>query len=362
MNREVVQEKGKWQSQLEKLSKVSPKEMPDELHLTISKGLELDAKLDISKELSDYSVDELTLTRHVFDQKKCVDQTLEFLGNPKVTNRKKRNSEECLENGTEIQTETANFSKDAYVQGRDLYFSAVLPDRIRFDAGTDESTPDNPIERAEENKELAFEKVDVIDQKMQAFFKKVGVKGVLEPEVFSFSKKALQSWADDRYKESMDAGLKEDAKLYDFDFTEQDEYYYLRYRQGHEGIPYYYYGDMDETVTGTYLNIPSVLEVTYGTKGVANLGVNGIFDTKKIEKKVEIQTFSEILQTFIDTYSSNTANSKITVKKIGLSYVPMVTDTDSLEFKATPVWYFLYNLGDTREHKIYNAVTGEILQ
>lgn len=366
INQTTSSEEDRVKSAIKKYEGISPDQLPERVQMSISEGLEIDAALDVSYELSEYSVDELTLTRHIFNQKECVDDMLDLTGNPKVKSYESQKKDDTLENGKQMEMYNARLVKDGFVQGRDLYLLAVIPDRLLREVATDEQIPHNTIEQVPKNENLKFESSDVICEEMQKFFKKLDIPDMLEPEIFTYSKENLQKWTDEDYRTAKNAGFDE-AEEYNLKFTDQDEYYYIRYRQGHNGIPYNYYNNIvSDDTTGTTWNA-SLTEVTYGTKGIERLKLSGIFKCKSVGEKVGIIPFSDILKKFIDSNASYSDRNKITVKKIGLSYLPVVSDADSLEFNARPIWYFFYDVkagedGSERSSTVYDAVTGELYQ
>lgn len=79
----------------------------------------------------------------------------------------------------------------------------------------------------------------------------------------------------------------------------------------------------------------------------------------------EICDLSTIIENFSDNMDGVITDKEVTVKEIGLAYVPILSDADSLTYHATPFWYVIYDQPNsidgniTREMKVYDAYSGE---
>lgn len=341
---------------------VMPNELPEHINTELKTGVTLDGHLDVSKELTEYKLKGITLTRHILETKNTVDNFLKIQDNNLVVKERKssKKEDELLENGKAMEVYTAEL-ECGWIQCRDLYFSFQYNDENLFDIyDRDESSEGSYLDSVPRGTELDFISLEQAKKEFQDSLSFLEIKNLLEPEVFTFTADFLQEVVDKEYEIAKELKFEEDMEKYNLVFSEDDGYYYMRMRQGVQGIPLYYLGGVDETMSGTYYNLPNSVECVYGKDGILNLNIMNLFDIKE-EEEIEIKSFSEILNKFCSTHGS----VETTIKYIGLSYLPIVKDGSRLEFNGQPVWYFVYDevSGDLtpRNVIIYNAETGEII-
>ena len=343
---------------------VMPNELPEQINAELQENITLDGYLDVSNELTEYKVKKINLTRHILETKDTVENFLKKQdSNIVVTERKSSVKEdELLENGKAMDVYTAEL-EGGWIQGRDLYFTYHYNDENIFDIYTDDETDEESyLENVSRETELGFVSIEEAKSKFQDNLSFIELENLMEPQVFTFTADYLQEVADKKYEKAKKLGFEEEMEWYDLDFSEEDGYYYMRIRQGVQGVPIYCYNSgVDETMTGTYYNYPTSAACVYGKDGMVAMSITNIFDIKE-EEKVDIKSFSEMLDNFCDTHSS----VETTIKYIGLSYLPILKDDSKMEFSGQPVWYFVYDevIGESsaRAVSIYNAETGEIIK
>ena len=343
---------------------VMPKDLPEHIHTELKIGVMLDGYLDVSRELTEYKLKKTVLTRYVFETEKVVGDFLKTQGNPPIKNKKNSQKEdEMLENGKKIEVYTAELKNGAEVQCRDLYFSFRNNIEEKFDLYKEEEMSEQScFDSVPREEELGFVSIEEAEKKIQDSLSFLEIKNLFEPEVFTFTGDFLQEEADRRYESAKKAGIQEEMEYYGIDFSEEDGYYYIHMKQGLQGVPVYYQGTSNETITGTYNSyLPTCAEGVYGKDGIIELKITNLFNIKE-EEEIEIKSFYDMLKKFCNTHGTK----ETTIKYIGLSYLPIVKDGSKLEFNGQPVWYFIYDALETaevitRNEIIYNAETGEIM-
>lgn len=352
---------------LEEWKDKKPKDMPERLSLSINEGIEIDGFIEVSSELSDWNTEPLTLTRHLLDEKKCVDDLLDLLGNPKVVHREHITKEDTLEDGSPLQVENADLENDAWVQSRNLYLGVVFPEK---DVGCYASdcflaSLNTDFDKIEKNKTLEFGSWEEICPQIEAFLEKQNIENIQKPVSYAFTQELLQQSADNSYKRA--GGVKAEQEMFDITVKKEDEEYLIRYTQGYKGIPYDYVDLVENDVTGVSYSSGTDLTVFYGTKGIREISGGHFFDIREVGEEQELLSLYDVLNLFRNSHKRS-AENKITVTQIGLSYLPIVSDGKKLEFDGVPVWYLLYHdvgspaNGSARNSIVYNAVTGEIYQ
>lgn len=340
---------------------VMPNELPEYINVELGTGVTMDGYLDVSKELTEYKLKGITLTRHILETKNTVDNFLKQENDLVVKETKSSQKEdELLENGKAMDVYTVEL-EGGQVQCRDLYFLFRYNYENVFDIyEKDENDEGSYLYRVPRETELDGISLEQAKGEFQDSLSFLEIKNLLEPEVFTFTADFLQEVADEKYEEAKELNFEEDMERYNLAFSEDDDYYYMRMRQGVQGVPLFHLGGVDGTMSGTYQNFPTSVQCVYGKDGILKLDITNLFDIKE-EEEMEIKSFSEMLNKFCSSHGS----VETTIKYIGLSYLPIVKDGSRLEFNGQPVWYFVYDevLGDItpREVIIYNAETGEII-
>lgn len=367
--RQVLESTEEGMEELLKWKEKMPKDMPEKMELKLNENVEIDAFLDISDELSEWKTEELTLTRHLLDETKCEDDLLELLGNPEVENREWVEREDTLEDGTTLKMDTADLKNGGFVQARNLYFLMVCPDDLKkaWDLGSDFIMKQSGVyDKAELNKELAFGGWEEVCGKVEDFLEKENIKDIQKPTIYSFTPELLQQVADNNYQEYVSRGWEESeyAQKYNLTFEEEDGEYLIRYTQGYNGIPYAYLQLVDREVDGAAIIRGTEMSIIYSKDGIIDIDGQCFFNMVQAGEKKEILSLYDILKRFQDRHKSE--SNKISMKQIGLNYLPILSDAGKLEFHGVPVWYIVYDEtkenGTERKHVTYNAVTGEMYQ
>lgn len=344
-----------------------PKDMPEYLELKLKDGgIEIDGFLEVSKELSDWKVEELILKRHLFDETECLDDLLELLGNPKVLERRKMTRDETLEDGTPLKADHADLENNSMAQARNAYFLASFEERGIV--SVEDKFMMNPFglyDGAEKNKELAFGSYESVCSEIEKFLKRQKIENILKPTVYSFSPELLQKVADQWYQESVAVGDEDNAERYKITLGEEDGVYLIRYMQGYRGVPYSYMSLVGNDVDGNRNSIGTSMCVEYGKQGIKDVSGTEFFDVKQVEKEQGILSLYDILNKVCEYFDKNKDN-KMVIKEIGLCYLPVIKEPAKLEFTGVPVWYLVYGEGEAaqtgtaREVITFDARTGEI--
>lgn len=357
-NADVLEE---WENKL-------PKDMPEHLELDLKNGnIKIDGFLEVSKELSDWKAEELILRRHLFDETECLDDLLEMLGNPKVLERRQRTSDETLEDGTTMKVDHVDLKgEDTFIQARTSRFMAVFSEKETVNV--DERFLMNPYglyDGVEKNKELAFGSYESVCSEIEKFLERQKIENILDPTIYSFSPELLQKVADKNYKEFIAVKDEDNAKKYKITLGAEDGVYLIRYMQGHKGVPYSYMPLVESDVDGRLGAVGTSMCVEYGKQGIQDVSGTEFFDVEQVEDETEILSLYDVLNKISEFFDSN-ENNKVTIKEIGLCYLPVVREPKKLEFTGVPVWYLVYgegvaaNTGTAREIITFDARTGEI--
>lgn len=351
---------------LEEWKNKKPKDMPGRIELELNEGVEVDAFLEVSAELSDWKTEELDLTRHLLNEKECLDDLLELVGNPEVIQRKHFLKEDTIEDGTPLKVDNAELKSGDFVQARNLYFLASLSSKC-VGPGPSEKfiiEPGGNYDKVEKNKELVFGSCKEICEDIENFLEREGIKNVLKPTIYSFTPELLQQAADRNYQAAVSAGFgdeDEEVQAFHVTFGEEDGEYLIRYTQGYNGIPYDYLAVAENDISGA--GNDTDMSVFYGKQGITEISGGDFLDIEKVGEEKEILSLYDILKKFRDSHRRK-ADNKISIKQIGLSYLSILTNAEKLEFDGVPVWYLVYddvtNIGASRCIATYNAVTGEV--
>lgn len=355
---------------------VMPNELPEHINAELKTGVTLDGYLDISKQLTEYKLKSTILTRHILDPENVVENFLKTQDNLVVKEKRSFEKQDgFLENGKATEVYMVELENGGWVQCRDVYFTFYRQgedneqNTVRVSVGN-ESEEESSQDSVPRGKELGFVSIDEVEQKLQDSLSFPEVKNMFEPEVFTYTAEYLQEFVDkeyekakDLYEKTKDIGFNEDMEKYDIDFSEEDGdgFYYIRIKQGVQGVPIDCMGLVDETVSGTFNNLPTAVRCLYAKDGISELHINNLFDIKE-EEEIEIKSFYEMLNKFCSSHGA----FETTIKYIGLSYLPILKDDSQLEFKGQPVWYFIYDIESEettlRNVTVYNAETGEIIK
>lgn len=136
-------------------------------------------------------------------------------------------------------------------------------------------------------------------------------------------------------------------------------------RQGYKGIPYSYMSLVQSDVDGNLGAVGTKMSVVYGKQGIQDMDGTEFFDVEQAEEEKDILSLYDMLNKVCEYFDSNEKN-KVTIKEMGLCYLPVIRDPAKLEFTGVPVWYLVYgegvaaNTGTAREAVTFDARTGEI--
>lgn len=359
-----------WQEALQASVGGKPNELPDTLELEVSDTLTFDAELGVSHSLSDYQVPTLTVSRHLLSPTEDVDKLLNYfqVADADIEDRSYSNKEDVLENGQEIYADTVYLDGDGMIQVRDWYFTVSLPgvsDTYYFQGfdnryKTDDLTLFHWLNKDEE---LGFCTIENAKAAVQELFESMELEFMEEPRVYSASKQVLKDMAEQAREEAVARQLSEEEieARYPLDITEEQEVYYLVYRQGYEGVPYMF-KDADSSLSNTTMTFGGC-EVLYGADGIYEISSKCLYDIEQVQETEEILSAQKILEDFINRYMDNPQNRL--VRGLDLEYLLVLKDGNSLTFEAKPVWIISLHrtAGESilPEYIIYDAVTGEEL-
>lgn len=364
-----------WQSKVEELKEVEPAELPEHLTLEVSDTLQIDAEIAVSKELEEYQVAELKLTPYLFEVDTDLDRLLELLGNPEVTEREERTSDELLaDEETCLQIRTAYLQDGNFVQVRDSRFMVCRTQNTIYGLSGiggyysslfyDEAAGS----RYPENGELDFMTVQEAKDSARSFLAEMGVEDLCSLRCFTCDRESLQEEVTARIETMKLAGREQsEVDAVDSEVEKTDEGYYLVAQQGYQGIPYYpTYADA--SVSNNFTETGTNIELTVTDAGILDAEATGLYEPAATGEKLKILPLGEILDTFIALNNDETAAGQSTVRYMGLFYLPVLEDKEGMRFNALPVYCVMYDQIReaatgfyTREYNVFDAVTGERL-
>ena len=372
-NSEVVFD---WETEVERLKRMKPAEVPEHLTLEVSSILKFNSDILLSDELEDYRVPKPELTRHLFDVDKDMDSLLDVMGNPEVKKMEDRISDEILPDGSETKVKTAELGENRSVQvrqgrfGINQIYGTIYQTLEPMDMYADwYNTAEETLERYyREDKELSFMTSDEAKEKVTALMSAMGIGDIGGIRCFALSRDALQQHADVMVN-GMKASGREPAEIAALPQTvkDSDEGYYVTGNQCCKGIPFFMFG-MDRALVNYVGMIGTKIDCIITKNGIIYGSMVDLYDQGEVSGETQILPLGDIMEQFIRINNDEAVAKQTIVKHMGLCYLPVLKDADSMTFDTMPVYYILYDwqYPDSeifqREINVYDAETGERIQ
>lgn len=360
-----------WQDVLEGLKEIAPNEVESHIEEKVSDSLSIDADIVISEELSAYSVGDLTMYRHLFENdeketilRQLVDKCGWWSQNelPEMIFETTSTTIENGENESILLLDTDE-GKNAWV--RDLSLMAINQEfsqrygdmALRAFFGPTWNPNCEYREVIEETVDLDFCTVIEAENDIREFTESLGIEFSCDSLVYTCTLERLNQIIEKQknYYEQWN-------ETYDMSVTKADEAYIMVLQQGYQGIPLFPY-HLSNSVINTTASGNSCYAF-YSAEGIEEMELRNVYDIKEAGKKNEIMSLGEVLELYCSKYG-NELGVKETIKRIQLYYLPICTDKETLEFTAKPIWYFESyverNANLMKRAVVFDAVTGEVL-
>ncbi|WP_101696623.1 hypothetical protein [Clostridium minihomine] len=225
-------------------------------------------------------------------------------------------------------------------------------------------------------KELSGLSCEKAIEQAAMIIEELGITPHLPPQIYSLDSKSLQKkqdllTQDEDYNYFVEIGK---TKLKD-QWTEEDESYYMVFDIESNGLPIssesYAFKNSEVAVEG------SRVTVIVSKAGVQSLEVDGVIYEELEKKQPEtLIPMAEALESLKQKYEKIILNEELTVKRISLVYVPVITggSTDkqtgeiiNKEMELIPAWSFSIDLAYVKDGQEFthttvvqiNAVTGK---
>lgn len=368
-----------WEEVLAELKETAPNEVEDHISIEVSKNFIFDADISVSDELDTYSLEEVTMYRRIFEEEekeiflqRLMDET-GWCGEEALTQAVLYGEEvgvPTYENGQIDETLILEFEdKTAWIGDLDIHVGndtfiekyGIFTDNL-FPSRTSNPATDY-IEIIKEPAELDFMSLQEAETYIKQFSESFGIEFQCETISYVCTLERLEKIANllEDYKQQYRPDYESP------DFTKEEEAYIIVLQQGYKGVPILPY-NLSKTETNTTWTSTQCYAF-YSANGIEELSLQYVFDIKKGMNPKEILSLGDILERYCDQYADS-IGIKETVVKVQLHYLPVLTDEETGEFTAKPVWYVLSNIErDTPEGKtmtrratVYDAVTGEVLK
>lgn len=365
-----------WKKEIEELKKMKPAELPEHLTLMVSENFQIDADFEISDELESYQVPDLEIRLHLFHMDEDFDKLLQLAGITQTGEITSKKTDESLPNGQVGNMKHLQMEHKNWIQLRDSRFMINrYQDTVYRTIGvpsvyTRWESPRGELCGSvfEEGKELSFLSVSDAKKQVDALLEGMGVEHFPEMKSYACTQEALQEQMDQIIEESRLSGREQseiDAMVQTV--TPADEGYCIEAEQGYHGIPYYI-EPVDPSVTNYPEMLGTKLTFLVTEKGIINANVMDLYDCMNIKEDEDILPAGEMLDTFIGLHNDTIGQTPVTVKHMGLAYLPVMKDKKNMVFNAVPVYYVLYDqYGEVssdfaiRECGLFDARTGEQL-
>ncbi len=339
-----------WEEEMEQQCKGDPAELPEWISFSINDSWNVDARVEISKELDSYSVPQLTVKQQLLDPQELTNRMIAWRGNPAVVDRRfEKLEEEQMENGPEIYRSIAELEDGAWMQVRNTRFSMTVGDNMPRDAFA--WSYRNTLRKRwlwddERKEELAFCPRQEAEESARQFYEELGISFLEESDVFSILCENIPE--DEASASDIMPEIDRDA----------DDGYYIVFRQGYEGIPYISEAAGRVGSSGTYA------DAFYGENGIEMAKTADLYELVDVGEEKQIMTLEEMVLKFAE--SRMNMNQKGTVTAFELCYLPAPANGGQLEYEAKPVWNVFYEQeiegrGKEEVYEVYDAATGEQL-
>lgn len=365
--------KEKEQIKTESLSKVDtsvPKNVEKHLKMEITDNIKLDADIVGLTDLEEYKLPEYDCTLHCFDEIQTFNYLCDYFqldnGGEEILS-----TEESLPNGESIKKiENRDESDSLVLQARTTYawgennkqFNANV---VGFSEDFDYLIPGDMLmykDFVPQDKDLSFMEMEEAESKSREFVENMGVELIDYRKCYSATYKEFTKYVEDAeiYKQPCS-----EYGMTTSDFNESMDAYRFDFYIGYRNVPILKY-ETNPPIDGTF-DLSNACSVVYDSSGIISFEVTSMYDMipDSVGEDKEICDLSTIIENFSDNMDGVITDKEVTVKEIGLAYVPILSDADSLTYHATPFWYVIYDQPNsidgniTREMKVYDAYSGE---
>lgn len=357
-----------WSEILAEWKELSPKELEEHVEIKVSDTYRMDANIMISDELDSYEVQNIYLTRHVYeDTKDVLEKWLAYCGVTSYSEIMEGEGGGLLEGGEKINYATADFGEEnqSWAQIRSVYALMVTPFYNNYSFWNIQSMfyrqnsgwmDYKKMEIPSDKELLTHEQVLDIKENVESIFE---VEFMDDYILYTYTLERLQEVAEYGQTYEEDKGYIVDGRDSE-EITEADEGTVLVLQQGYEGIPLFY-DEPSQNTTGTTWAVGNYCIITTSKEGVEGLDFFNPYDITGEAEPVEILSFGE----FIEKHIQMRSGVDTMVVSVGLYYLPMYTG-EGLNFVTKPIWCVQTETQDElgypfRDTSIYDAVTGEEL-
>ncbi len=346
-----------------------PKNVEKHLKMEITDSIKLDADIVGLTDLEEYKLPEYDCTLHCFDETQTFNYLCDYY---QVDNGGEEllSTEESLPNGESIkkiesieETEGTSFQvRTTYAWGKTnthLNATDVEFDQNFYDLAINGLT--SYEESVSKDIDLKFMTIDDAESKAREFVESMGVDLIDDRNCYSATYEDFAKHIDQHplvQQQYKDIGITSSQ------FDESMDAYHFDFLQGYRNVSIMQYSV--DSIEGTYI-IPSSCRVVYDSSGIVGFEVTSMYDMipDSVGEDKEICDLSTIIENFSNNMDGVITDGEVTVKEIGLAYVPILSDSDSLTYHTIPVWYVIYDQPNsidgniTREMKVYDAYSGE---
>lgn len=342
-----------WDKILLELKEQTPDEVEKELKQKVSNKISLDAEIMIPDTVKEYMVSDITVTRHLLDYEFIAEYWKSYLDELEIEEEVSGIADESIEDDRKLNVHNVVYKNGSYITSREHYFSMAREDILKkrtaiiAPLGYED---DRGLEYATKE-DLDFKTIEEVDKELREMLTTFGVTNLVRENIcYTASVENLKKAAEaqgEEYTNQMEL-----IGLTDTSITKEDEMYWLEYLQGYNEIPFIRY-TVEESVTGTFWGkVSNSIYVCYGAEGIASITSGNFYDFKEEKEEKEIWSVGAVLEKFIEQKESDLKTKKVKVTSVELSYLPIVSQGDKLEFDCVPVWAVAYK-ERTKENSLY---------
>lgn len=358
--------------ELAKIEKKSPMEIGRHLMMNLSDNIKVDADITGINELIEYKASSFKCTLHTFDEIKSYKQLSDYF-DIEEKDAEVEQTEDKLPNGNNMQIVNNTGNENAFdLQVRTVYVWGIDKSCINaatvgfgediFQWGvTDVEAYRNIVK---EDVDLSFMKENEAEKISREFVENLGIELIEDRLCYAGTYQDYQYY------------IKQDKQISDYyasigavpeNFTSSMDAYHFEFFQGYNEIPILQ--RESEIMPEGVFYIPSRCKILYDSSGIIDFEIATMFDIEKetISEKKKIIDIATILTKFKESMNGVITNGDISIAEIGLAYLPILCDSNNMEYEADPTWYIIYDLpdsfegGGTRKMNLYNAYTGDSL-
>ena len=364
--------KKKEQINIESLAQIDtsvPKNVEKHLKMEITDNIKIDADIVGLTDLEEYKLPEYDCTLHCFDESEILDLLCDYY-QIDGSEQDLQLTEEKLPNGEPVRRiEYIDQTGNSAIQVRTTYAWGKISNPLNaIDVEFDQNFYDLAIngltsykESVSKDIDLKFMTIDDAESKAREFVESMGVDLIDDRNCYSATYEDFAKHIDQHplvQQQYKDIGITSSQ------FDESMDAYHFDFLQGYRNVSIMQYSV--DSIEGTFF-IPSSCRVVYDSTGIVGFEVTSMYDMipDSVGEDKEICDLSTIIGNFSDNMDGVITDGEVTVKEIGLAYVPILSDADSLTYHTIPVWYVIYDQPNsidgniTREMKVYDAYSGE---